>query len=524
MSDFNEQHEIGRVIGDEAADHAERCATNYCTSERLRIETVNQPKIDALRATIALLQDVAEAIEKRIRHAPPAGDEHARRGRARFYWAMAALLIVAGFVFSILAFEPYRLGWKAWLYCAGIAAVTPFLTEAVLDRWKSEKLLNVLVTVAFLASITSLVFLAVIRGDLLTQQITSASPVVIVGGETPAAPPPSTFYERTLDLLRLVMAFLAVAIELGAGYALYQAKRWSAPVEDAGVLRQKLGALREEMIIHGHAMRSLQNEGVAFEYAFWREFSRALLNGVKRGAIRKLLLLTLCLGLLMHGRAYAADRLDLIILPDLSQSVDVKDQDNRAEFGKNVESVTRILATLPAGAKVTVLGITDDSFARPYIIFSGELTEDEGYFKERLATGRAALTRAWVDRSARLAPRFAQTDILGALLVASELFHESPNGRRKVLVILSDMRQATGALNLEHQAVVETSAALRQVTKKKLLADLHGVDVYALGVDAAGTSVGYWQSLRNFWTAYFEQAGANVKGYSLLRELPELGR
>jgi len=400
MSDFNEQHGIGRVIGDEAADHVERRATDYCTSERRRIETVNQPKIDALRATIALLRDEERALEERIHHAPPPGEEHARRRKARFYWAMAALLIVAGFVFAVLAFEPYRLGWKAWLYCAGVAAVTPFLAEAVLDRWRSEKLLNVLVTLAFLAAITSLVFLAVIRGDLLTQQIRSASPVVIVGGEIPATAPPSTFYERTLGALRLVMAFLAFAIELGAGYALYQAKRWSATGEDADTLRKKLVALREEMIAHGHAMRFLENEGAAFEDEFWRDFNRSLLNGVQRRAIRKLLLLTLCLGLLMHGRAYAADRLNLTALLDMSQSVDVKDHDNRAEFEKNVESITHILATLPAGAKVTVLGITDHSFATPYIIYRAELTEDEGYFKERLAKGRAALV-AYNERGIR---------------------------------------------------------------------------------------------------------------------------
>jgi hypothetical protein len=31
----------------------------------------------------------------------------------------------------------------------------------------------------------------------------------------------------------------------------------------------------------------------------------------------------------------------------------------------------------------------------------------------------------------------------------------------------------------------------------KLLADLRGVEVFAEGADAAGESVGYWQSLRD---------------------------
>ena len=32
----------------------------------------------------------------------------------------------------------------------------------------------------------------------------------------------------------------------------------------------------------------------------------------------------------------------------------------------------------------------------------------------------------------------------------------------------------------------------------------HGVEVYALGVDGAGKDMRYWQTLRDFWTAYFQ--------------------
>jgi hypothetical protein len=193
----------------------------------------------------------------------------------------------------------------------------------------------------------------------------------------------------------------------------------------------------------------------------------------------------------------------------------------RAEFEKNLQGITSIMAALPPGAKVTVIGTTEDSFAAPYIILSGKLAGDEGYFKERLANGRATLTRAWQARSAQLAPRCAETDILGALFVASEVFRESSGDRRKVLVVFSDIKQATSALNVEHQPVVQIPAALQQVKNNKLFADLQGVDVYAEGVDGAGESVGYWQSLHEFWMAYFVRVGATLVGYSALRGLPE---
>jgi hypothetical protein len=321
------------------------------------------------------------------------------------------------------------------------------------------------------------------------------------------------------------MAFLAFAIEIGAGIALYEAGQWlSFTGEDATALRREHAAVRERMIAHGHEVWALENAGAAFEHEFWRDFYRSLLNGVKRGALQKLLLITLSLGILAHGQTYAGDRTDLVILLDLSQSVAVKGQGSKAEFDKNVASITSILAALPAGAKVTVIGITDDSFATPYIILSGELSGDEGYFKERLAKGRATLTHVWQERSAPLAPNCAKTDILGALLVVSEEFHASPSGRRKVLVVLSDMRQATRALNLEHPSVVQTPAAMHQVANDRLLADLRGVEVYAEGVDAAGETVPYWQSLHDFWTAYFVQAGATLARYSALRDVPEFER
>ncbi len=104
-----------------------------------------------------------------------------------------------------------------------------------------------------------------------------------------------------------------------------------------------------------------------------------------------------------------------------------------------MQGVRSTVAALPAGAKVTVVGITEDSFAAPYIILTAQLTGDEGYFKERLASGHAALMHAWQERSARLAPSCPETDILGALFVASGVFQESGGDHRQVAPVLFAM-------------------------------------------------------------------------------------
>ena len=527
MSDSHDLRGSGGVIGTEAAMHADRHSESYCKSERQRIETVNRPAILALRARVGQLQAQERDLEERIYQAPPPGDFRTRRRKAIFRYLIVALLTVAAFIFSVIAFDPYQLGWKAWLYCLGIAIVTPFLVDRILERWASPRLVNVLATVAGVSAIVSLILLAEIRGELLTQQVTSSPSATIDSGDaSPAPPAENTFYDRTLGLLRLVMAFLAFAIEIGAGIALHEAGQLlSATGEDAIALRRELAAVRERMIEHGHDVWALENAGAAFEHEFWRDFYRTLLNGVKRGALQKVLTFALSLGILAHGETPVGDRVDLVVLLDLSQSVAVKGgYDARTEFEKNVQGITSILEAAPAGAKVKVIGITDNSFATPYIILSGELTGDEGYFKERTTKGRTALVRAWRERSVRLAPHCPQTDILGALFLASEVFRESSGNRRKVLILFSDMKQTTGTLNLERQSAVQTSASLRQVATSKLFADLQGVDVYAEGVDAAGESVAYWQSLRDFWTAYFARNGAMIVDYSALRDVPKFGR
>ena len=130
---------------------------------------------------------------------------------------------------------------------------------------------------------------------------------------------------------------------------------------------------------------------------------------------------------------------------------------------------------------------------------------------------------AFRKQASSLGPTAPRTDILGALMTASQLFQASP-GCKHVLVVFSDMRSDTPALDLEHARIVSTSFAMKKAEKERLLPDLHGVDVYALGVDGAGKDMRYWQALRDFWATYFKRTGADLKSYSVLRDPPKLQR
>jgi len=523
MHETNITYGVGREIGSEAAVRTEEHAAEYCGRERQRIELTNQPGILALRAKIGVLNQTADDIEARIPQAAPPGEARSRKRKALCLWTIAAILSIAGFAFAVIAFEPFRFGWKAWLYCVGIAVVTPFLVDQVLDSWPHVNFIRVVRTVACMAAILSGILLAVIRGDLLRQELAQDNPVVIVNSDDPSTTPPATpatkenFYQRTQGLLRLVMALLAFTMELGAGLAAHEACRWSSSGEDSEALRNKLAAVRDEMIELGHRLWLLENEGAIFENSFWRDFYRSLLTKTMTTAVRKLAIVIVALWCLAHSRLYAADRLEVVILPDLSQSEAAKDYSNRAEFQKNIDGVTRLLASLPAGSRVSIYGITDDSFGKSCPLLTAELSDDEGYFKERLAQGHRQLIRAWQERALTLKPQFSHTDILGAMLVAAQVFAESPPGRRKVLVLFSDMRQSTRTLDLEHRnAVLPNDVDL--LASIQLVPDLSGVEVIALGVDSDLLSVGQWQSLRRFWLEYFRRSGAVIKRYSVLRD------
>jgi hypothetical protein len=68
------------------------------------------------------------------------------------------------------------------------------------------------------------------------------------------------------------------------------------------------------------------------------------------------------------------------------------------------------------------------------------------------------------------------------------------------------------------------ASALRSARKMPgvVSIDLHHVKVHALGVDGVGKPTVYWLGLERFWTRYFQESGATLDSFSVLRELSPL--
>lgn len=74
-----------------------------------------------------------------------------------------------------------------------------------------EKLLKVLTAIAA-AALGSLMFLAVIRGDLLARQIhEDTTTAVVIDDSKPQPEPQNTFYDSTVVLLRAALLLMAFA-------------------------------------------------------------------------------------------------------------------------------------------------------------------------------------------------------------------------------------------------------------------------------------------------------------------------
>jgi hypothetical protein len=81
----------------------------------------------------------------------------------------------------------------------------------------------------------------------------------------------------------------------------------------------------------------LKNEAAIFEKRFWRDFYRSLLTHTVRNALMKLLLIALAgtLVLVPHP-VHAATPANVVVLLDLTRSVDVSAHEAKRQYEQNV--------------------------------------------------------------------------------------------------------------------------------------------------------------------------------------------
>jgi hypothetical protein len=398
------QSVTGSQFGADGVDELVERAEAVCRWEQQRIDLTNEAPLVAKKAEYTVSLEEERELRALLARTPRPLNNKSRSRRIATKWIIAAVLIVSGFILSLLTLEPFRFGIKGALYCLGVALVVPFLVERMLSYFASELFKKIVITLACFAGLTSLVLLADIRGHLFAEQLRQDdSPAVIEGDELQKSAAPSTFYQDAVPLLRLVMALLALTMEIGAGVAVLEAEQLSDAVDgEYEGLVAKLSAVRARLATLAQEIVKLQNEAPIFGARFWRDFYWALLRGTVKNAAKRFVLSGLVLLIMICPRAWSAptQELELVVVVDLSKSVAQKSPDGQTEFTKNLAAVTVLLGRLPPGTHVTVLGITENSFQQPYVILKASLNTDAGYFGalRPIGSGRKTKRHSWSAR------------------------------------------------------------------------------------------------------------------------------
>jgi hypothetical protein len=399
------------------------------------------------------------------------------------------------------------------------------LTDFFLEKCGGVRTVQILAVGAFLASLTGLVILAIIRGDIVLMYLKSAASESLSDAAVGTASA-IAFYEDSVIKLRLFFALLAGSMELATGFMVWEARKVVLPDhEGVGRARQRLSQIDDAMPPLVRQIVFLQNEPQAFEAEFKRDYRRGLLRNYRsRGSLRVgQLVIGGLLGLAITGVANA-QALEVVIGLDFSQSDAAALRNRKTAHEESVEAAARTLEALPAGTRFSVVGITDASFSKPLILLAGQIPKEHGSLGllDRIALSREKYGAA-LRRTAGMIPADApSTDVLGALTLAADILRRSPS-KRRILILYGDMRQSASPVNIERPVSVPTQTALRSAKAAHLLANLKDVDVYSYGVHADGKSVKYWRSLREFWEKYFLDAGANLRTFSILWDIPDFG-
>ncbi len=180
----------------------------------------------------------------------------------------------------------------------------------------------------------------------------------------------------------------------------------------------------------------------------------------------------------------------------------------------------RIVPGLRPGDRLRVAPIVDDTSLVSNFMAEGSLparpsfdsfSDNEIDYKKKVKKEKAQNDQIRETLLATLTKKLAKpgkskyTDLFGAAQMGAQLF--SSDHRRPVLVFLSDMQEDRGRFRFRDMKW--DNGDLKRVQTAYGFPDLKNVCVYVIGTRAP--SMEKTQKMREFWTAYFKESGADVR-------------
>jgi hypothetical protein len=196
----------------------------------------------------------------------------------------------------------------------------------------------------------------------------------------------------------------------------------------------------------------------------------------------------------------------IVVLTDVSKTVGAPD------VKTYIESFSALVETLNPGDRLVLARISEQSMADFTVDFDAILPNTDVYVDDVeaqdsvIALANSAFSTLLQDRSAM------KSDILSAIAVAAEIFSRDEDHTERWLLVFSDMRHESSTLNLDLQQIDSTftSNFVRREREAGSMPDLSNVRVRVVGAGASDNKTDSYRALRNFWLAYFGEAGALI--------------
>jgi len=200
---------------------------------------------------------------------------------------------------------------------------------------------------------------------------------------------------------------------------------------------------------------------------------------------------------------------ELVIALDLTRS-------STLVFDSYVNAITDVLSGLQPETCVMIIGVTERSYSRPFIIMERScIPKAQSLLDSRPKDKKKAVVAEWNLKSKTLKADRERSDVIGAGCLAGSYFSNADqNTPDRWMLYYSDMRHNTHGINLSGVEMVRTGTVMKVVRDKGLLAHLKGVKVWCLGVHTTDKEQQYVDSLKSFWAEYFKNCGATLHTFS----------
>lgn len=201
--------------------------------------------------------------------------------------------------------------------------------------------------------------------------------------------------------------------------------------------------------------------------------------------------------------------------------IDISGSRSPTQLREAEELLHGVVSKLGAGDRLVLIEAyqahTDEAsqqaFEFPSVRRPDKPTGGEKKRVEYARTGALAVLPSYFTRSKQI----LTTDLTTTLFRAAD-HAKARSGDTTIVLLLSDMLNATPELNMERRGGIPGANWIETRRRESRLPDLEGVCVYAVG---AKVSTERGAQVRRFWAEYLEASGARLGGFREMVANPE---